>query len=112
MNAKNKELLITSRLIDSTQIQLTIPKTVFPQHYAIKINVNTNTVTSIPAITVQYPTPEIISLSKKNILQGDSIFVKGNFISEAYLYKLQLNEGKNQISSTVQNPPRETIIRS
>ena len=105
VNAKNEEWLITARLIDSTQLELTIPKTVLPQHYAIKINVNTNTVTSISTITVQYPTPEITGLSKKNILQGDTLFVKGNFISGAYFYKLQFSDGKNQVSSTVEKSP-------
>jgi hypothetical protein len=102
VNTKNEELLVTSRLMDSTQLQLNIPKTTLPQSYTIKINVNGNTVTSIAKITIQYPTPEITSLSKKNILQGDTLFVKGDFISDTYNYQLQLSEGKNQVSSTVQ----------
>jgi hypothetical protein len=102
VNTKNEELLVTSRLMDSTQLQLNIPKTTLPQSYAIKINVNGNTITSIFKITVQYPTPEITSLSKKNILQGDTLFVKGDFISDTYNYQLQLSDGKNQVSSTVQ----------
>jgi hypothetical protein len=102
VNTKNEELLVTSRLMDSTQLQLNIPKTTLPQSYAIKINVNGNTITSIFKITIQYPTPEITSLSKKNILQGDTLFVKGDFISDTYNYQLELSDGKNQVSSTVQ----------
>lgn len=105
VNAKSEALLLSSRLIDSTQIQLNIPKTAFAQSYAIKIQVNTNTVTSISKITVQYPSPEITSLSKRNLLQGDTLFVKGNFIWEAYLYKLQLSDGKHQGSSTLEKSP-------
>jgi hypothetical protein len=102
VNVKNEELLISSRLIDSTQIQLTISKTVLPQSYAIKINVNGNVVLSNGKVNIQYPSPEITSLSKKNILQGDTLFVKGDFISDNYSYTLQLNDGKNQGSSPVQ----------
>jgi hypothetical protein len=102
LNSKNEETQLTSRLIDSTQIQLAIPKTVIPQVYMIKLSVNGNTVTSIPKIVVQYPTPEIKSLSKKNILQGDTLFVNGDFISDNYTYKLQLSDGKNQVTTSVQ----------
>ena len=102
VNARNEETIVLSRLIDSTQIQLDIPKTAIPQPYAIKITVNGNSIISSSKINVQYPTPEITSLSKKNILQGDTLFVKGNFISEGYTYKLQLNDGKNQLATSVQ----------
>jgi hypothetical protein len=94
--------LIPSRLIDSTQIQLNIPKTVIPQSYTIKINVNGNVVLSNSKVNIQYPSPEITNLSKKNILQGDTLFVKGDFISDNYNYKLQLNDGKTQVVSPVQ----------
>lgn len=102
VDAKNEEILVTSKLLDSTQIQITVPKTVSPQPYTLKINVNSNTVLSSSKVTVQYPTPEITSLSKRNILQGDTLFMKGNFITEGYTYKLQLTEGKNQTTSPVQ----------
>jgi hypothetical protein len=102
VNARNEELLVTARLIDSTQIQLNVPNTTTPQSYHVKINVNGNPVLSSSKVTIQYPTPEITSLSKKNILQGDTLVIKGDFISENYTYKLQLSDGKNQASSPVQ----------
>jgi len=102
VNDRGEEFLVSSRLLDSTQVKLDIPTTVFPQDYAVKIRVNESVVTSIAKITVQYPKPEIISLSKKNILQEDTLFVKGDFLVDTYRYKLQLSEGKNQVFSTVQ----------
>lgn len=109
VNAKNEELLVAVRLIDSTQIQLNVPNTTTTQSYSVKINVNGNSVLSSSKVTIQYPTPEITSLSKKNILQGDTLVVKGDFISENYPYKLQLSDGKNQASSPVQKTTKGTF---
>lgn len=102
VNAKNEESVLTTRLIDSTQIQISTPKTLAPQLYTVKIKVNGNSVLSTMKVNVQYPTPEITNLSKKNILQGDTLFVQGDFITDNYTYQLQLNNGNNKSSSQVQ----------
>ncbi len=102
INNKKEEILITSKLIDTTHIQLSVPNTIPPQAYNIKIVVKDNSIVSDFTVNVQYPTPEITSLSKKNILQGDTLVVKGNFLSDAYTYQLGLNDGKNNSNVPVQ----------
>jgi len=101
VNAKNEEELVPSKLIDSTQIQLNIPKITAPQSYAIKVKVNSNTVVSNNKVNIQYPSPEITQISKKNILQNDTLFFTGNFVGENYAYKIILSGSKNQYQSFV-----------
>lgn len=102
VSPKNEEILITSKLIDTNQIQISVPQTLSPQAYRIKVNVKDNYAISDFSINVQYPSPTISSLSKKNILQGDTLFLKGSFIVDDYRYQLLFNDGKKTSNTSIE----------
>jgi hypothetical protein len=102
VKSNKDEVQIGTKLIDSTQIQLDLPQSLTPQLYTIKVDVKGLVALSAFTIDVQYPSPELISLSKRNILQGDTLLIGVKFVSDLYTYKSVLEDGKNKYSLPLQ----------
>ena len=79
---------LNTRYIDSSRVEITIPVEVNPNDYLVQLDVNGNISISNNKVTVQYPSPVITKISKKNSIQGDTLLVEGNFLVETYNYKM------------------------
>ncbi|WP_221391408.1 DUF5018 domain-containing protein [Dyadobacter sp. NIV53] len=90
-NVQGQEFAIPSELIDSSHVRLTIPVSIDPAAYFVKIIKNKLETVSTQTIMVRIPAPEITAVKVHNILQGDSLVVAGSYIVPAlHVYQLIL----------------------
>lgn len=89
---------VTSKLVDSSHLNLSIPLEVLPGEYFMKIKVRNKEIQSDRKMIVTYPSPQLISLSAANLLAGDTLWVSGKFLdSEKYTFQLQLSNESEEL---------------
>jgi hypothetical protein len=97
IDAQKKEIKVESQLMDSARIKINVPIDFVPNSYQVKLVVKQKEVLSTQKIVVQYPKPQLLSALRKNLLQGDSLYIKGKYI-DALQYKIALTlSGKTGI---------------
>ncbi len=83
---------LSVRLLDSTRLMLTVPVATSPGSYRVKVTVDQKTVESDFRLFVSYPAPVLVALTGEHLLQGDTLWVKGEFLDagkysfQAHLY--------------------------
>ena len=98
-SVSGNEISIPSKLLDSTRLSLVIPAATSPDSYFIKVIKNKIETVSARMLLVKIPPPEITSVKFKNILQGDSIYIAGSFITPAhYDYRLELRADQRRFT--------------
>ena len=88
VSSSNVTIPVNTRYLDSSRVEITIPVEVNPNDYFVQLDIGGSIGISKNKITVQYPSPTITKISKKNIIQGDTLLVEGNFLVETYDYKM------------------------
>ena len=88
------------RLIDDTQVEISVPDTLTPTTYKVSIGVNDKSVISTKLLKVNYPPPYISAVSRKNVLPSDTIKVNGRFLNQQ-LYDFELLLSKNEQTTVV-----------
>jgi len=102
-DANTNAIPCETQLIDSTQIKLTVPIQTAPGRYQVKISIKQlSSATTLP-LQVSYPTPQIVGVTKQNILQGDTLVLQGKFISPQYQYQLLLAQQNLSPVKTLQD---------
>lgn len=92
VNDKGERMEVNTQWIDSTQVTLQIPFETVPNSYQVQISVKQLVASASKRLFVSYPSPQLVGLSRKNILQNDTLQVNGKYLSSAYQYALQVNE--------------------
>ncbi len=86
-----KEILLKHQLIDSTQIKLTTTIEQKPGFYQVKVKVKNQETVSTSKIWIAYPSPQLVSIEKNNLLKGDTLWLVGQYIDALkYTFLCQL----------------------
>lgn len=97
VNAKNESFPAAFSYIDSTQLRLKTPIDIAPDRYNINLKVKTQQTISSQSLVISYPSPQLIQLQKRNILQGDTVWVTGKYNDATkYQFKLLLTNGSTK----------------
>lgn len=89
---KGTETLLKHHLIDSTQILLTTSIEQEKGWYQIKLKVRNQETISTSKILITYPAPQLTSLEKINLLNSDTLWLKGKYLDQNnYQYQLFLS---------------------
>nr|WP_146151608.1 hypothetical protein [Dyadobacter jiangsuensis] len=87
--SSGKETKVNFKLIDSTRLTITIPETIEPGGYRVKMAKGNTQAVSVKSLLVRVPLPVISSIRRSNILEGDTLMVAGRFLwPERYDYRL------------------------
>lgn len=87
-----KETHLKHLLIDSTQIRLTTSIEQEKGFYQVKIKVKNQETISTSKIWINDPAPQLISLEKTNLLNSDTLWLKGKYFDQnSYQYQLFLS---------------------
>lgn len=86
LNSQNESEELPFKLLDSTKIEILVPISTKVGNYKIKVKVNTLEVVSTTTLHVGYPSPQIVSLSHKNILSNDTLWVSGKYFDPKYTF--------------------------
>lgn len=100
---ENKESLLKHQLIDSTQIKLTTSIEQKAGFYRIKVKVKNQAVLSDANIWVAYPSPQLTTISKTNLLKGDTLWLEGKYLDAnqyRFLCQLQYQNTTYQLPMT------------
>lgn len=89
-NTVGNETKISARLLDSTRLRLPIPPTLQPGNYYVSITRNNIKVISNGTLNIRIPNPEVTDLEGYNLLQGDTLVLAGNFITDQFKYGISL----------------------
>ena len=106
VSSSNITFPINTRYIDSSKVEITIPVETTPNDYFIQLDINGSIGISKNKITVQYPSPIITKISKKNIIQGDTLFIEGNFLVETYTYRMIFKTSNAQYDAPLKKDKR------
>ncbi|WP_435357996.1 hypothetical protein [Emticicia sp. SJ17W-69] len=88
-----KETLLKHQLIDSTQIRLTTSIEQEKGWYQVKLKVKNQETISTSKIWITYPAPQLTSLEKINLLNSDTLWLKGKYLDQnIYQYQLFLSK--------------------
>ena len=91
IDPQGQEVAIPATLLDSARIQFVVPLSTTPGCYKVQIIKNGIASASERRICIKIPAPEITAIKVRNIVQGDSIILAGNYIEpQRYDYRLQL----------------------
>lgn len=108
LNAKNEGFSVPFDFKDSTAIQLNIPVELSPEQYRVQLSVKNESVVSTRVVYVSYPSPQITALPKRNLLQGDTLWIIGKHLSSKYDFGLLLHaNGQQLILPVVAQTPSE-----
>lgn len=81
------------KLIDSSKIELNVPYQTAVGIYQIKLGVRGKSVLSTQRVYIQYPSPQLTTLSRSNLIQTDTLVAQGLFIMpDRYDYALLLKK--------------------
>ena len=86
INSKNEPQEVPFKLLDSTKIEIVVPILTKVGNYKVNIKVNTLEVVSATTLYVGYPSPQIESLSHKNILSNDTLWITGKYFDPSYAF--------------------------
>ncbi len=86
INSLGESQEIPFKLLDSTKIEILVPISTKVGNYKIKIKVNTLEAISTTTLQVGYPSPQIVSLSHKNILSNDTLWVTGKYFDPSFTF--------------------------
>ena len=106
VSSSNVTFPISTRYLDSSRVEITIPVEVNPNDYFVQLDVGGSIGISKNKVTVQYPSPVMTKISKKNIIQGDTLLVEGNFLVETYDYKMILETSNAQYDAPLRKDKR------
>jgi hypothetical protein len=86
MNSQGELTELPFKLLDSTKIEILVPISTKVGNYNIKVRVNTLEAVSTRTLYIAYPSPQIGSLSHKNILSNDTLWIYGKYFDPSYTY--------------------------
>lgn len=86
MNSQGELTELPFKLLDSTKIEIFVPISTKVGNYNIKVRVNTLEAVSTRTLYIAYPSPQIASLSHKNILSNDTLWVTGKYFDPNYTF--------------------------
>lgn len=90
-NTSGEETKINAQLLDSTRLRVVIPLETKPADYQIVLVKSAIKSISEKRVTVRIPSPVVTDLKNRNIRQGDTLTVAGNFIvPEQFNYRILL----------------------
>lgn len=72
--------------LDSASLVLKIPITTQVGPYFIKVKVNELEAISPKSVYISYPTPQIKTLSHKNMVNNDTLWVAADYVDSSYIY--------------------------
>ena len=99
VSLSNVTFPINTRYIDSSRVEIIIPVEVNPNDYFVQLDIGGSIDISKNKVTIQYPSPIVTKVSKKNIIQGDTLLVEGNFLVETYDYKMIFETNNTQYAT-------------
>jgi hypothetical protein len=88
MNSQGELTELPFKLLDSTKIEILVPISTKVGNYNIKVRVNTLEAVSTKTLYIAYPSPQIASLSHKNILSNDTLWITGKYFDPTYTYSV------------------------
>lgn len=95
INSKNESQEVPFKLLDSTKIEILVPILTKVGNYKVNIKVNTLEVVSTTTLYVGYPSPQIESLSHKNILSNDTLWITGKYFDPSYAFAAVFKKTNN-----------------
>jgi hypothetical protein len=113
LGENEQSIAANSRLIDSTKIDVVIPRDIQPGLYTIRVVKNGLEAKSSKKLTVKIPAPQISTVKSSNVIQGDSMVVAGNYIDPVhYEYKLKMAGDKNNylLPAAAKQPGRLSFL--
>lgn len=100
MNSQGELTELPFKLMDSTKIEVLVPISTKVGNYRIKVKVNTLEAVSTNTLYVGYPSPQIASLSHKNILSNDTLWITGKYFDPTYTYSVLFKK----MNTTLEKP--------
>jgi hypothetical protein len=104
---ENKESLLKHQLIDSTQIKLTTSIDQKAGFYRIKVKIKNQEVIADTKIWLAYPSPQLTSILRINLLKGDTLWLIGKYIDASkynFLCQLSNRNATYQLAMTQSLP--------
>jgi len=104
---ENKESLLKHQLIDSTQIKLTTSIDQKVGFYRIKVKIKNQEVIADTKIWLAYPSPQLTSIPRFNLLKGDTLWLIGKYIDASkynFLCQLSNRNATYQLAMTKSLP--------
>jgi hypothetical protein len=104
---ENKESLLKHQLIDSTQIKLTTSIDYKVGFYRIKVKIKNQEVIADTKIWLAYPSPQLTSIPRFNLLKGDTLWLIGKYIDASkynFLCQLSNRNATYQLAMTKSLP--------
>jgi hypothetical protein len=83
---------VSNQYLDSTRLRLSLPLGLEPGAYAIKVYVKNQSVVSASRLQVTYPAPQLMTLPRRNLRQGDTLLLTGEYVeSSRYHFSIVLS---------------------
>ncbi|RRB02842.1 IPT/TIG domain-containing protein [Larkinella rosea] len=79
LDSKGESHSVSNQYLDSTRLRLSVPLSLEPGPYAIRVRVKSQAVVSSQHLQITYPAPQLIAMPRRNLRQGDTLLLTSHY---------------------------------